>query len=168
MGCPPFLRHSYRREKLSVIASLTVSPLRQRVGLYVRFHSTNLTRTEVIGFLQHLLRYLRGPVVLVWEGGRSTSGKMSKPFFVSRRGCISIRSQATPLNSTRWSRSGRLANATSPTVSTKRLINWGFIWAALSEESRIPSDCSAPASTTLSFRGHGTKRKRYPLLVKAQ
>lgn len=70
MGCTPLLRHSYRREKLSVIASLTVSPLRKRVGLYVRFHSNNMTGTEVIGFLQHLLRHLRGQVVLVWDGGK--------------------------------------------------------------------------------------------------
>lgn len=70
MGCTPLLRHSYRREKISVIGGLTVSPTRQRLGLYVRFHIHNITGTEVIGFLRHLLQHLRGPVVLVWDGGK--------------------------------------------------------------------------------------------------
>jgi putative transposase len=43
--------------------------LRKRLGLYFRFHSTNITGVEVIGFLRHLLRHLLGPVVLLWDGG---------------------------------------------------------------------------------------------------
>jgi transposase len=37
--------------------------------LYVGFHTTNITGVEVIGFLRHLLRHLRGPIVLLWDGG---------------------------------------------------------------------------------------------------
>lgn len=39
------------------------------MGLYVRFHATNITGVEVIGFLRHLLRHLRREVVLLWDGG---------------------------------------------------------------------------------------------------
>lgn len=33
------------------------------------FHTTNLTGVEVVTFLRHLLRHLRGPVVLLWDRG---------------------------------------------------------------------------------------------------
>jgi transposase len=68
-GQTPILRHSYRHEKVSTIGSVTVSPGRQRLGLFVKFHAHNITGREVIGFLQHLLRHLRRHVVLVWDGG---------------------------------------------------------------------------------------------------
>lgn len=70
MGCTPILCHSYRRDKISAISGVTVSPRRHRLGLYVQFHRHNITGTEVIGFLRHLLRHLRGPVVLLWDGGK--------------------------------------------------------------------------------------------------
>ena len=46
-----------------------MSPAYRRLGLYVHFHPTNITGVEVIGFLRHLLRHLRGEVVLLWDGG---------------------------------------------------------------------------------------------------
>jgi putative transposase len=39
------------------------------MGLYARFHGSNITGLEVVGFLRHLLQHLRGPVVLLWDGG---------------------------------------------------------------------------------------------------
>ena len=68
MGCTPQLRHSYRRDRISAISGISVSPRRQRLGLYVQLHRHNITGTEVVGFLRHLLRHLRGPVVLLWDG----------------------------------------------------------------------------------------------------
>lgn len=35
--------------------------------LYLRFHSDNIKAAEVQGFLKHLLRHLRGPIVLLWD-----------------------------------------------------------------------------------------------------
>jgi hypothetical protein len=69
VGQTPILRHSYRRDRISTISSLTVSPARTRLGLYVQFHPTNITGVEVIGFLRYLLRHVRGPVVPLWDGG---------------------------------------------------------------------------------------------------
>jgi transposase len=84
VGHTPVLRHSYRRERISTISSLTVSPARTRVGLYVHFHPTNITGVEVIRFLRHLLRHLRGPVVLLWDGGPIHKRRMVQAF-VQRR-----------------------------------------------------------------------------------
>jgi len=69
IGQTPILRHSYRRDRISAISAVTVSPCRIRLGLYFRFHSANITGVEVVGFLRYLLRHLRGAVVLFWDGG---------------------------------------------------------------------------------------------------
>ena len=69
VGCTPTVRHSYQRDKLSAISAVSVSPARARVGLYMHWHDDNITGAEVVVFLRHLLRHLRGPVVLLWDGG---------------------------------------------------------------------------------------------------
>ena len=57
-----------------------MSPGRKRLGLYVRFHTDNITGTEVITYLQHLLRHLQGHVVLVWDNGSIHKRKDLKAF----------------------------------------------------------------------------------------
>jgi len=47
-----------------------VAPLRHRFGLYFHLHVRNITGSEVIAFVRHLLRHLRRPIVLLWDGGR--------------------------------------------------------------------------------------------------
>ena len=37
------------------------------MGLYFRCHQRNIRRREVLTFLRHLLRHLRGPVIVVWD-----------------------------------------------------------------------------------------------------
>lgn len=69
VGCTPTLRHSYKRDKLSAISAVSVSPTRTRLGLYMHLHPDNITGAEVVVFLRHLLRHLRGPVELLWDGG---------------------------------------------------------------------------------------------------
>ena len=69
VGCTPRVRHSYKRDKLSAISAVSVSPRRTRVGLYMHVHAENITGAEVVLFLRHLLRHLRGPVELLWDGG---------------------------------------------------------------------------------------------------
>jgi hypothetical protein len=69
VGCTPRVRHSYTRDKLSAISALSVAPQRLRVGLYMHVHAANITGAEVVVFLRHLLRHLRGPVDLLWDGG---------------------------------------------------------------------------------------------------
>jgi transposase len=47
-----------------------VAPRRHRLGLYFDLHVHNITGTEVIAFLRQLLHHLRGPIVLLWDGGK--------------------------------------------------------------------------------------------------
>ncbi len=66
-GETPLLRHWDRRDRISVISGLSVSPIRQRLGLYYQWHHHNIRQLEVCGFLSHLLHHLRGPVIVLWD-----------------------------------------------------------------------------------------------------
>lgn len=68
-GCTPLLYHRYRRDRLSVISGLAMSPRNRRLALYLQCRARNLTGLEIRAFLHHLLRHLRGPVVLLWDRG---------------------------------------------------------------------------------------------------
>jgi transposase len=65
---PVLLQCGRHREKASVIAVLSVSPARQKVGLYFSLASNlNVDGSWMVHFLRDLLRHLRGPVLLVWD-----------------------------------------------------------------------------------------------------
>jgi transposase len=74
-GQTPILRHFYRRERISAISSLTISPKRRHVALYFRFQGRNINTFDVATFLRHLLRHLRGHVILLWDKARIHRGK---------------------------------------------------------------------------------------------
>ena len=78
-GQTPRLRCAGHWDKISAISALSVSPKRRRIVLYARFHpDKNIRSPEVAQFLRHLLRHLRGHVVLLWDGGRPHKGAVVK------------------------------------------------------------------------------------------
>jgi putative transposase len=103
-GKTPVIYHRYRREKISAISAVTVSPWRQRLGLYVHFHRSNITQTEVAIFLRDLLRHLHGHVVLVWDGGSIHKGDDVKRVLGRhpRLHCEPFPSYAPELNPDEW------------------------------------------------------------------
>jgi len=74
-GQTPVYRCRYRRDKISAISGITVSPKRQRIGLYFRLHAKNIQQAEVCDFLRHLLRHLRGAVIVLWDNGSFHKGE---------------------------------------------------------------------------------------------
>ena len=74
-GQTPVVRHRYERTKISAISAVTVSPRRQRCGLYACFHYDNITHLEVAHFLRLLLRQLSGEIMLLWDGGSIHQGE---------------------------------------------------------------------------------------------
>ena len=65
---PKILVRGRRREKVSVIAALTLSPLRRRLGLYFRtVPNGSFNGAGVAAFLRQLLRHVRGKVVVIWD-----------------------------------------------------------------------------------------------------
>jgi len=65
----PLLLHRYSHDRISAISAVTVSPLRERLGLYCHCHFDTLSHLEVAAFLRLLLRHLRGHLMLLWDGG---------------------------------------------------------------------------------------------------
>ncbi len=76
VGQTPIVKHFDRRDRISVISGISVSPKRQRLNLYFQPHSKNIQQQEVLGFLRDLLRHLRGHVFVLWDGGRPHSGRL--------------------------------------------------------------------------------------------
>jgi transposase len=85
VGKTPLLWHSYKRDRISAISGVTVSPSRRRLGLYIQFHTTNITGQEVLAFLRHLLRHLRGNVELLWDGGSIHRRKDVRAFLAHQK-----------------------------------------------------------------------------------
>jgi putative transposase len=65
----PLLFHRYRHDRISAISAVTVSPIRERLGLYCHCHFNHLSHLEVAAFLRLLLRHLHGHIMLLWDGG---------------------------------------------------------------------------------------------------
>jgi len=73
-GRTPIVPYSYKHDRISALAVLTVSPIRQRVGLYARFRQDNFKAVHVAPFLRQLLRHMPGPVILLWDQGQIHKG----------------------------------------------------------------------------------------------
>jgi len=56
-----------RHDRLSAIASLTMAPRRQRIGLYFRMHEKNIAAEQVEAFLRDVQRRLGRAIILVLD-----------------------------------------------------------------------------------------------------
>jgi transposase len=74
-GQTPIHRHRTRRDKVSVISGISVSPRGRHLGLYCRLHRHNIGRAEVCEFLRHLLRHLRGHVIVLLDNSQTHKGE---------------------------------------------------------------------------------------------
>jgi transposase len=64
-GQTPTLKSYDRRDRLSAISALTVSPRRRRLGLYFDLLEHNVKAEDFEAFIDRLLRRIRRPIVLV-------------------------------------------------------------------------------------------------------
>ena len=79
-GRTPIIWHRYRHDRISAISAVTVSFRRQRLGLYFHLHRENISQSEVVLFLRYLLQQIRGPIVLLWDGGSIHTGQEIQVF----------------------------------------------------------------------------------------
>jgi len=57
-------------QRVSATAALTISPRRHRLSVYFRtYPKAFVDQQRAADFLRHLLKQLRGPVTVVWDGG---------------------------------------------------------------------------------------------------
>jgi putative transposase len=73
-GQTPILHYSYKHDRISALAALTVSAFRKRMGIYTRFQKKNFKAPDVAAFLRNLLKHLHGHVILVLDQGRIHKG----------------------------------------------------------------------------------------------
>lgn len=75
-GQTPIHHHRQgKREKISVISGISVSPKRHRLALYYLLFLDNIGQEEVCCFLQELLRQVRGPVIVLLDNSSTHQGK---------------------------------------------------------------------------------------------
>ena len=74
-GQTPIHRHRQgRRDKISVISGISLSPRRHRLSLYYRLFFDNIGQEEVCGVVRALLRQLRGPLILLRDNSSTHKG----------------------------------------------------------------------------------------------
>ena len=66
-GCTPVQRSWDRRDRLSVIGAVVLSPTRTRVGCCFDVQRKNVKTDDVVAFLRRLRRKVRRPLIVVWD-----------------------------------------------------------------------------------------------------
>src|SRR5262245_55177734 len=75
-------------EKVSGIGALIVSPRRRRLTLALALHPRrNIRGPEVLRFLRHLARHMRGPFILLWDRGRSHQHALVRTWLAAHPRC---------------------------------------------------------------------------------
>jgi len=98
---PKLLARGRHREKVSVVAALSLSPLRGRRGLYFRtIANGSFNGQSIAAFLRQLLRHLRGRVIVIWDrwGGHRGPDVRAVQADHSRLELVSLPAYAPQLN----------------------------------------------------------------------
>ena len=88
-GTTPLLSVRARsHEKVSGIGALIVSPRRRQITLALALYpGMNIRGPQVVRFLRHLARHVRGPFVLVWDRGRSHKHALVREWLAAHPRC---------------------------------------------------------------------------------
>src|SRR5215471_8536624 len=75
-------------EKVSGIGALIVSPRRRQLTLALALHAQrNIRGPEVLRFLRHLARQIRGPFIRLWDRGRSHKHHLVRAWLTAHPRC---------------------------------------------------------------------------------
>jgi putative transposase len=146
-GHPPILEQQGKhREKVSLIAALTVSPVRQHLGLYFQtFPNDYVDNTKAAAFLEQLLRHLRGKVIVVWDRGQMHRGPALRALLARypRLTLESLPSYAPDLNPVEqlWNylKYQQLANFAPRSVHLLHAVAAGELAAVQDDQARLRS-----------------------------
>ena len=118
-GKTPILEAWDRRDRISAISAVTLSPWAGRPGLYFELLPDNQTvhAEEVVAFLKDLRRHLRGPFTVIWDRHKIHSrAKLVKAFLAEHPeiGAEDFPRYAPDLNPDEyvwgWAKYGHLSN----------------------------------------------------------
>jgi transposase len=85
IGQTPIVHHCYRRDRISAISGIAVSPRRFHCTLYCQLFEDNIAGEEAALFLRHLLNQIRGHVIVVWDNGPIHRGDPIQELLVHTR-----------------------------------------------------------------------------------
>jgi transposase len=74
-GETPVLRHKLSREHLSAISGITM-----KGKLYIQVREKSFKGPDVVNFLKHLLKYISGKILVIWDGASIHRSKDIKKF----------------------------------------------------------------------------------------
>lgn len=118
-GKTPIHRSFDRRDRISAISCLTVSPRQGRINFYFDLLADNQTvkAEHTIEFLQNLKKHLGGPMTVIWDGSSVHTKSKKVRAYLSRHPEIvaeTLPGYAPELNPDEgvwgWTKYGKLAN----------------------------------------------------------
>ena len=118
-GETPVLEAWDRRDRISAISCITLSPFLARPGLYFRLLplNRNAHAEEVVEFLEDLRRQLRGPLTVIWDRhGIHSKSRLVKAYLAKHPEVVAedLPAYAPTVNPDEWvwawTKYGRLAN----------------------------------------------------------
>ncbi len=135
-GQTPLLSSWDRRDRLSAISCVTVSPRRARHNFYFTLlpDNTNAKAPDIVDFLRSLKHQLGSPLTVIWDGSKIHSrSKLVKQYLAKHPEIVAetLPGYAPELNPDEgvwgWTKYGRLANlAASNTLELRRRIQDEF------------------------------------------
>ena len=81
-GQTPVLEMNFNWNKLSIIGGISLR------SIYFQIHEESIKSEQVIGFLEHLQRYIRGNLLVVWDGLPAHRSKAVKEYLRSTGGRV--------------------------------------------------------------------------------
>ncbi len=81
-GETPVVQMNFNWDKLSVIGGISLK------SIYFQVHEESIKSEQVIGFLKHLGRYVRGKLLVVWDGLPAHRSKAVAAYLASTQGRI--------------------------------------------------------------------------------
>jgi transposase len=144
-GDTPLLSSWDRRDRLSAISCITLSPQRSQTNFYFTLlpENVNTNALHIVDFLRNLKQELGGPYTVIWDGSNIHSrSKVVKAYLAKHPEIVSetLPGYAPELNPDEgvwgWTKYGRLANlAAANTTDLKERITNEF--AVLKENRRL-------------------------------
>lgn len=128
-GQTPVLPAWDRRDRISAISSLTVSPKNRSLNLYFDLlpDNTNVHGEDVVGYLRKLRAHLGGPMTILWDGSRVHDPSAAVQAYLARHPDIRterIPAYAPELNPAElvwaWTKYSRLGNLAADDTASLR------------------------------------------------
>ncbi len=104
-GHTPQMRTSLQHnQRINTIGALLVTPGGRKIRWSAKSYECNLTGDQVIDFLRHLLRHVRGSIVLVWDNAPIHQRKKVQAFLAQhpRIHVYAFPTSAPELNPVEW------------------------------------------------------------------